>query len=58
VLSVLDDGPGYAAHVVRPAHDAESGRGLFLVSQLTREFSVTTLQERGARSRAVLIARS
>jgi len=58
VLSVVDDGPGYSAPIVRPANDAESGRGLFLISQLTREFSVTNLHDRGARARAVLIARS
>jgi PAS domain S-box-containing protein len=58
VLSVVDDGPGYAARTVRPSHDAESGRGLFLISQLTREFTVTALHDRGAQSRAVLIARA
>ena len=58
VLSVIDEGPGYAARVAPPSQDAESGRGLFLISQLTREFSVTSLGDRGARSRAVLIARS
>ena len=58
VLSVLDEGPGYAPRTARPSHDAESGRGLFLISQLTREFTVTNLRGRGARARAVLLART
>jgi PAS domain S-box-containing protein len=58
VLSVVDDGPGYAARGARPPHDSESGRGLFLISQLTREFTVTTRDDRGAQARAVLIAHS
>jgi PAS domain S-box-containing protein len=58
VLSVVDGGPGYAMRTARPSHDAESGRGLFLISQLTREFTVTNLGDRGAHARAVLIARA
>ncbi len=58
VLSVVDDGPGYATRTVRPSPDAESGRGLFLISQLTREFTVTNLGDRGAHARAVLIGRT
>jgi GAF domain-containing protein len=57
VLHVADEGPGYAAQTTLPALDAESGRGLYLVAHLTRAFSVTTLPQRGARARAVLLAR-
>jgi PAS domain S-box-containing protein len=55
VLHVIDDGPGYASETHLPPDDAESGRGLFLVARLTREFSVTKMPNRGARARAVLL---
>src|SRR5665213_3012657 len=58
VLFVRDAGPGYAAVARQPSHDAESGRGLFLISKLTREFTVTNLQDNGAQSRAVLKTRT
>jgi len=58
VLQVDDDGPGivpeYAA--VLPGHDAESGRGLFLVTHLTRGFELLRRPERGTRARAELLA--
>lgn len=54
VLHVIDDGPGYATCTRLPATDAESGRGLYLVSTLTREFTVTKAKLRGAHARAVL----
>jgi PAS domain S-box-containing protein len=57
VLHVVDDGPGYAPQTRLPASDAESGRGLYIVSQLTREFTVTKLPDRGAHARAVLLRR-
>jgi PAS domain S-box-containing protein len=58
VLHVVDDGPGYAPQTELPALSAESGRGLYLVARLTREFSVTKLPDRGAHARAVLARRT
>ena len=57
VLHVVDQGPGFTAHAVLPPIESESGRGLYLVTQLTRAFSVTVLPERGARARAVLLTK-
>jgi PAS domain S-box-containing protein len=57
-LHVIDDGPGYAARNRLPADDAESGRGLYLVARLTREFTVTKAAQRGAHARAVLLSLS
>ncbi|HWT06065.1 MAG TPA: SpoIIE family protein phosphatase, partial [Xanthomonadales bacterium] len=54
VLHVIDDGPGYVPRTGLPHQDAESGRGLYIVAQLTREFTVTQLP-RGAHARAVLL---
>ncbi|HEX3467146.1 MAG TPA: PAS domain S-box protein [Candidatus Elarobacter sp.] len=54
VLHVIDDGPGYSSRALLPSDDSESGRGLYLVSTLTREFTVTRADERGAHARAVL----
>jgi PAS domain S-box-containing protein len=55
VLHVIDDGPGYVPRTDLPKHDAESGRGLYIVAQLTREFTVTQLARGGAHARAVLL---
>jgi PAS domain S-box-containing protein len=55
VLHVIDDGPGYSSHTELPADDAESGRGLYLVAKLTREFTVGKAADRGAHARAVLL---
>jgi len=55
VLHVIDDGPGYVPRTGLPPDDAESGRGLYIVAQLTREFTVTQLPRRGAHARAVLL---
>jgi PAS domain S-box-containing protein len=55
VLHVVDDGPGYALQPRLPGPDAESGRGLFIVAQVTREFAVSTVPGRGAHVRAVLV---
>lgn len=55
VLHVIDDGPGYAPQLDLPADDVESGRGVFIVSKLTREFTVTQQPGRGAHARAVLL---
>jgi anti-sigma regulatory factor (Ser/Thr protein kinase) len=54
VLHVLDRGPGYNREAVLPATYSENGRGLFLVTQLTREFTVTRLPGYGSHARAVL----
>jgi PAS domain S-box-containing protein len=56
VLHVIDDGPGYAPRTGLPSAESESGRGLYIVAQLTREFTVTQLR-RGAHARAVLLTR-
>jgi len=58
VLHVVDDGPGYAPQTRLPPFESESGRGLYLVQTLTRDFSVTRLPQRGAHARAVLKTRS
>jgi PAS domain S-box-containing protein len=60
VLHVVDDGPGYAPGGVlpSPSAEAESGRGLYIVTQLAREFSVMKSPQRGAHARAVLLARA
>ena len=54
VLHVVDDGPGFAIPDQLPAQDNERGRGLYLVSQLTREFRVWKSDARGAHACAVL----
>jgi anti-sigma regulatory factor (Ser/Thr protein kinase) len=54
VLHVVDDGPGFAIPDRLPAQDTERGRGLYLVSQLTREFRVWKNAARGAHACAVL----
>ncbi|HUN29299.1 MAG TPA: SpoIIE family protein phosphatase [Alphaproteobacteria bacterium] len=55
VLHVIDDGPGFERAPMLPIDVmSESGRGLFIVSQLTREFSVTKRHPRGSHARAVL----
>jgi len=56
VLHVIDDGPGFERAPMLPIDVmSESGRGLFIVSQLTREFSVTKRHPRGSHARAVLM---
>ncbi len=55
VLHVIDEGPGFERAPMLPIDMmSESGRGLFIVSQLTREFSVTKRHPRGSHARAVL----
>jgi PAS domain S-box-containing protein len=56
VLHVVDQGPGYTFSGNLPPEDAESGRGLYLVRQLTRAFAVTKRSKRGSHARAVLLA--
>jgi len=56
VLHVIDDGPGYGPETQLPSDDSESGRGLYLVAKLTREFTVTKAPQRGAHARAVLLS--
>lgn len=54
VLHVLDRGPGYDLATDLPPSSSESGRGLFLISELAREFTVTRRPEFGSHTRAVL----
>jgi PAS domain S-box-containing protein len=54
VLHVLDRGPGYERTEQLPPSESESGRGLYLISKLTREFTVTRLPGYGSHARAVL----
>ena len=55
VLHVLDGGPGFR-HLPRLPVDvlSESGRGLFIVAQLTQEFHVTKRPHGGSHARVVL----
>jgi anti-sigma regulatory factor (Ser/Thr protein kinase) len=55
VLHVLDNGPGFH-HVPALPRDvySESGRGLFIISLLSEEFSVSKRPEHGSHARAVL----
>jgi PAS domain S-box-containing protein len=54
VLHVLDRGPGYDRAQALPGTLSETGRGLYLVATLTREFTVTRLPGYGSHARAVL----
>jgi PAS domain S-box-containing protein len=54
VLHVLDRGPGYDRAEALPPSLSETGRGLYLVATLTREFTVTRLPGYGSHARAVL----
>jgi anti-sigma regulatory factor (Ser/Thr protein kinase) len=58
VLHVLDDGPGYR-HVPALPRDvySESGRGLFMISSLSDDFSVSRRLGGGSHARAVLALR-
>jgi anti-sigma regulatory factor (Ser/Thr protein kinase) len=55
VLHVLDCGPG-VAHVAALPRDvyAESGRGLYIISQLSNDFSVSKRLKGGSHARAVI----
>jgi PAS domain S-box-containing protein len=56
VLHVIDEGPGFERAPMLPIDVmSESGRGLFIVAELTREFSVTKRHPRGSHARAVLL---
>jgi PAS domain S-box-containing protein len=57
VLHVIDDGPGYVPRTGLPPPESETGRGLYIVAQLTRAFTVTQRPQRGAHARAVLLTR-
>jgi PAS domain S-box-containing protein len=55
VLHVLDRGPGFTFTTRLPANLLnETGRGLFIVSSLAREFSVVPRQDGGSHARVVL----
>ncbi len=58
VLHVLDDGPGFH-HVPALPKDvySESGRGLFIISSLSDDFSVSRRGGRGSHARAVVALR-
>ncbi len=58
VLHVLDRGVGFR-HLSRLPNDqfSETGRGLYIVSQLTTEFTVTQRDGGGSHARAVLVGR-
>jgi PAS domain S-box-containing protein len=56
VLHVIDEGAGFERAPMLPIDVmSESGRGLYIVSELTREFSVTKRHPRGSHARAVLL---
>jgi anti-sigma regulatory factor (Ser/Thr protein kinase) len=56
VLHVIDEGPGFERAPMLPIDVmSESGRGLFIVAELTREFSVAKRHPRGSHARAVLL---
>jgi PAS domain S-box-containing protein len=56
VLHVIDEGPGFERAPMLPIDVmSESGRGLFIVAELTREFSVSKRHPRGSHARAVLL---
>jgi PAS domain S-box-containing protein len=54
VLHVLDRGPGYDRAETLPPTLSETGRGLYIVATLAREFTVTRLPGYGSHARAVL----
>lgn len=55
VLHVLDNGPGFRhISILPPDLLSESGRGLFIVSALTRDFRVSKRATGGSHARAVL----
>ena len=55
VLHIIDHGNGFICTPVLPAEPlAETGRGLFLVRQLTKNLTVFRHDERGAEVRVVL----
>jgi len=56
VLHVLDSGPGFERAPMLPADVmSETGRGLFIVSTLTKEFNVSRRPDGGSHARAVLL---
>jgi hypothetical protein len=59
VLHLLDNGPGFH-HVPALPRDmySESGRGLFIISLLSEEFSVSRRPDYGSHARAVLSLRA
>jgi anti-sigma regulatory factor (Ser/Thr protein kinase) len=56
VLHVIDEGPGFERAPMLPLDlMSESGRGLYIVSQATMEFSVMRRRPHGSHARAVLL---
>ena len=57
VLHVLDEGAGYLKNPAPPRDQlSESGRGLFIVTALSEDFTVSPRPDGGSHSRAVLSA--
>ncbi|MBV8435643.1 MAG: SpoIIE family protein phosphatase [Candidatus Eremiobacteraeota bacterium] len=54
VLHVVDEGVGFERAPVLPDVLSEGGRGLFIVSELTQEFTISRSQGGGSHARAVL----
>ena len=55
VLHVLDEGPGYRSERPQlPEQFSESGRGLYIVSNLAEDFSIVRRAQGGSHARAVL----
>ena len=57
VLTVHDLGPGFALPTAHPDELATSGRGLFIVSHLSRELTVASKRAGGTRVSVVLPVR-
>ena len=59
VLHILDDGDGFTFHARLPRDEmSESGRGLYIAAQLTRDLSVVPRPEGGSHARAVFRIRA
>jgi anti-sigma regulatory factor (Ser/Thr protein kinase) len=58
VIHIIDDGLGFEHNPRLPADAyAESGRGLFIVAELTREFTISRAPGGGSHARVVLETR-
>jgi PAS domain S-box-containing protein len=55
VLHVIDQGPGFVFNVHLPMNPlSESGRGLYIISQVARDFTVESSKNGGSHARVVL----
>jgi anti-sigma regulatory factor (Ser/Thr protein kinase) len=58
VIHIIDGGDGFEHNPRLPADtDAESGRGLFIVNELAREFTISRAPGNGSHARVVLETR-